>query len=299
MDWYHKPAGGKVLGHEGVGVVVETGEGVDEVAVGDRVFVNHHVGRLGGHQAARGHFTIDPAYKATRLDPGEMAEYVRIPAVNLRADSHVLPDVIDDDLATTIEPWSCVLGGLRVCGIQPGDTVLVVGGGFMGLGFAHMAPLFGAGTVLVSEYSPWRRAKAQELGATDVIDPATEDPARRLRELGDGRLADVVVAAVPSAGVYAQARALVEPGGTLHLAAPGRPGTEWVQDAAEAYFDEVTVTSRYSADHRDTYQYIRLLQSGRVDPRPAITHHFPLDRLPEAFALLREAGDSLKIVVNP
>jgi len=296
MEWYS--AEGKVLGHEGVGVVVAAGPLVDAVELGDRVFVNHHVGRLGSHRSRRGHFTIDPAYKATRLDPGEMARYVRVSAVHLAVDTHVLPDSLPDDVATTIEPWGCVLGGLKTCGIQPGDTVAVVGAGFMGLGFAHLAPRLGAGRVLVSDLSPWRRAKALELGATAVLDPA-EDVPEQVRALNDGLLADVAVAAVPSAAVYRTARDLVEPGGTLHLAAPAPPGSEWAQDASRAYFEEVTVTSKYSADHTDTDGYLRLLRSGRVDPRPAITHHFPLEELPRAFALLRAAGESLKIIINP
>jgi L-iditol 2-dehydrogenase len=98
---------------------------------------------------------------------------------------------------------------------------------------------------------------------------------------------------------YRTARRLVAAGGTIHLGAPGRPGTMWEQDGAEAYFSEVTVTSKYSADHRDTAQYLRLLEVGRVDPRPAITHRLPLTALPEAFALLVRAGESLKIVLHP
>ncbi len=296
MEWYSSE--GKILGHEGVGIVVAAGDEVDTVHLGDRVFVNHHVGRLGSHRSRHGHFTLDPFYKSTRLDPGEMARYVRVSALHLATDTHVLPDSISDDVATTIEPWSCVLGGLKTCSIRPGDTVAVVGAGFMGLGFAHLAPRLGAGRVIVSEFSEWRRRKALELGATAVIDPAG-DTVQQLRDLNDGLLADVAIAAAPSTAVYSAARALVEPGGTLHLAAPGKPGSDWAQDAAAAYFDEVTITSKYSADHTDTDGYIRLLSAGRIDPRPAITHHFPLSDLSEAFALLRAAGESLKIVIHP
>ncbi|MCI1642502.1 MAG: zinc-binding dehydrogenase [Actinomyces sp.] len=297
MDWYSGP--GKVLGHEGVGVVVAAGPDVEDFSLGQRLFVNHHIGRMSSHQALRGHYTLDPAYKASRLDPGEMARYVRVSARHLETDTQVVPDDIPDDVATTIEPWSCVLGGLKTCGILPGDTVAVVGAGFMGLGFVHLASRLGAGRVVASDFSAWRRGKALELGASEVLDPSDGDTAARLRELNDGLLADVAVVAAPSTATYSAARALVEPGGTLHLGAPGRPGTVWEQDAADAYFQEVTVTSKYSADHRDTHQYLRLLAAGRVDPRPAITHHFPLSRLPEAFALLRAAGESLKIVIHP
>ncbi|NOY55686.1 MAG: zinc-binding dehydrogenase [Actinobacteria bacterium] len=299
MEWYSTKEGGKVLGHEPVGVVVAAGVDVDAVHVGDRVFVNHHVGRLQSHWAIRGHYTRDPFYAGNRLDPGGMAEYFRVSANHLRADVHVLPESIGDSVATTIEPWSCVLGGLKTCGVQPGDTVVVLGCGFMGLGFVHMAPLFGAGTVIAVDFSSWRRDKATELGATHVLDAADPDLASKVRSLNGGLLADVVVAAVPAISAWDSARTLVEPGGTVHLGAPTKPGTVWALDGFDAYFDEVTITSKYSADHRDTYQLIRLIESGRVNPLAAITHHFALDDLADGFRLLTEADESLKIVVYP
>lgn len=299
MEWYSTREGGKILGHEPVGVVAAVGAEVEEFAIGDRVFVNHHVGRMRSHWAIRGHETMDPVYKANRLDPGAMGEYFRVSAAHLRADTHRVPDTIPDAVATTIEPWSCVLGGLRTCGIQPGDTVVVIGAGFMGLGFVHLAPAFGAGRVIASDFSAWRRERALELGATHTLDAAEDDLPGALRAINDGLLADVVVATAPTVAAWATASALVEKGGTIHLGAPGRPGSTWELDGAAQYFSEVTITSKYSADHRDTYQFLRLLTAGRIDPRPAITHHLPLDELPAGFKLLADAGESLKIVLYP
>lgn len=299
MEWYSTKEGGKILGHEPVGTVAQVGSKVVDFAPGDRVFVNHHVGRMASHWSIRGHETMDPFYKQNRLDPGAMTEYFRVSAHHLRADVHRVPEQIEDDVATTIEPWSCVLAGLKSCGIQPGDTVLVIGAGFMGMGFIHMAHLFGAGRVIASDFSEWRRGKALALGATDTLDPSSDGLPARLREINGGLLADVVVVTAPSVAAWQSAVDLVEKGGTIHLGAPGRPGSDWVLDAADQYFSEVTITSRYSADHRSTYQYIRLLASGQVDPRPAITHRFSLDDLPEAFKLLQAQGDSLKIVLHP
>lgn len=299
MPWYHASPQGKTLGHEVVGTVAKIGAHIDQFKVGDRIFTHHHIGRLESHQALRGHFTIDPYYKNTRFDPGAIADYFRLPAALVEGDTFTVPESLSDDAVVTIEPWSCVLAGLKVSGIQPGDTVLVVGAGFMGIGFTTLAPLFSAGRVIVSDPNAWRRNKAAQLGATAVIDPSESDPGEQLRAINEGHLADVVISTVPSAAVHQQSRSLVEPGGTLHLAAPGKPGTEFVQDAAQAYFEEVTITSKYSADHRDIFQYYRLLKAGRVDPTGAITHHFKLSELPEAFRLLSQADQSLKIVLRP
>ncbi|WP_305972402.1 alcohol dehydrogenase catalytic domain-containing protein, partial [Mameliella sp. MMSF_3537] len=128
MAWYKTEP--KVLGHEPVGEVVEVGAGVTDYKIGDRVFVNHHVGRVNSHLSRRGHFTRDPFYKSMKLDPGGVCDYYRVTAQHLAMDAHKLPDSISTEAAVTIEPWSCVLSGLKVCNIQPGDTVAVVGAGF-------------------------------------------------------------------------------------------------------------------------------------------------------------------------
>lgn len=299
MEWYSTKEGGKVLGHEPVGRIAALGDEVEGLELGDRVFVNHHVGRMNSHWAIRGRYTKDPYYKNNRLFPGAMAEYFRASAAHVAADVHVLDDSIPDVSATTIEPWSCVLGGLKQCLIQPGDTVAVVGAGFMGLGFVHMAPLFGAGSVIALDFSDWRLGKAVELGATATINPSTTDPADAIREMNRGLLADVVIVTAPSMAAWDSAKTLVEVGGNLHLGAPGPPGSDFILDGADTYFNEVTINSKYSADHRDTYQFIRLLESGRVTPELAITHELPLSDLSTGFAMLTEAGESLKIVMRP
>jgi L-iditol 2-dehydrogenase len=298
MAWYKKSEP-KVLGHEPVGEVVEIGAGVTGYTIGDRVFVNHHVGRIDSHLSRRGHFTRDPFYSQMKLDPGGVCEYYRVTTQHLAMDAHKLPNSISTEAAVTIEPWSCVLSGLKTCHIQPGDTVAVVGAGFMGQGFVHMAPLFGAGKVVALDFSDWRLEQARGFGATHAINPQTEDPVAALRALNGGRLADTVIVTAPFPTAWRQALALVEVGGCLHLGAPLPPGTDWVQDGHKAYFDQITITSRYSSDHTDTYSYIRLLEAGRIMADKAISHRFGIADSAKAFRLLVEAEKSLKIVIYP
>ncbi len=298
MPWYKKPQP-TVLGHEPAGEVVEVGRNVKNFTVGERLFVNHHVGRVRSHWSLRGHYTRDPYYSTTKLDPGAICEYYRVTGDHLRMDVHRLPDSMSNEVATTIEPWSCVIGGLKTCGIQPGDTVAVVGAGFMGQGFIHMAPLFGAGKVVALDFSNWRLERARELGATHAINPKETDPVEAMRALNNGMLADAVVVIAPSQKAWDQALALTEVGGTLHLGAPLAPGIPWTRDGNRAYFDEITVTSKYSSDHHDTYSYFRLLDAGRVKADQAITHFFDIKDSAVAFKTLVDAGESLKIIVYP
>ena len=298
MAWYKKSLP-KVLGHEAVGEVVEVGAGVTEFRAGDRMFINHHVGRVNSHLSRRGHPTRDPFYSSTRLDPGGVCGFYRVTAQHVAMDAHKLPDGISTDAAVTIEPWSCVLSGLKVSNIQPGDTVAVVGAGFMGQGFVHLAPLFGAGKVVALDYSDWRLDRAMEFGATHRINPGRNDPVQSMRSANNGRLADTVVVTAPLAQAWEQAMTLVEVGGCLHLGAPLPPGTGWTREGSSAYFDQITITSRYSSDQTDTYGYIRLLESGRINAEQAISHRFGMEDSAEAFRLLVKATESLKIVVYP
>ncbi len=298
MAWYKK-AEPKVIGHEPIGEVVEVGSDVKDYKVGDRLFVNHHVGRIDSHLSRRGHFTRDPFYSQMKLDPGGVCEFYRVTAQHLRMDAHKLPDSISTEAAVTIEPWSCVMSGLKVCNIQPGDAVAVVGAGFMGQGFVHLSSLFGAGKVVALDFSDWRLARAREFGATHTINPKNEDAVAALRAANNGRLADTVIVIAPSTAAWAQALALVEVGGTLHLGAPLPPDTDWVRDGNAAYFDQISVTSRYSSDHTDTYSYIRLLEAGRIKADQAISHRFDIADAAEAFEMLVKAEKSLKIIVYP
>ncbi|MDE0210779.1 MAG: zinc-binding dehydrogenase, partial [Boseongicola sp.] len=170
---------------------------------------------------------------------------------------------------------------------------------FMGQGFVHLAPLFGAGKVVALDLSDKRLARAREFGATHTINPRTGDTVEMMRTLNGGRLADTVIAIAPFSSAWEQALSLVEVGGCLHLGAPLPPETDWVRDGNRAYFDQVTVTSRYSSDHTDTYSYIRLLEAGRIMAEQAISHRYDIRDSAEAFRTLVAAEQSLKIVVYP
>ena len=299
MEWYHIKTAPKVMGHEPAGVVVEVGKDVTRFKEGDRVFVNHHVGRTYSHLAQRGHFTRDPFYKQTHLEPGTMCEYFRAPAVNVEMDTHVLPENVSFAEAVVLEPWGCVAGGLKAAHVQPGDTLAVVGCGFMGQGFVHMAPLFGASTVIALDLSEYRLEKARKMGATFTVNPTQENAKEKVLELTRGNLADVVCVTVPTLRAWEQGYELVGVGGSLHFNAPAPREQRWQLDPERLYMSELTITSKYSADHHDTYQVLRWLEAGRIKPGPTLTHEFGLEGISEAFDLLLRADKSLKSIIYP
>ena len=299
MEWYHIQRAPKVMGHEPAGIIEEVGRDVHGYSVGDRIFVNHHAINVNSHLSIRGHYTKDHEYHRSRLDPGGMCEYFKISADHIRTSIIRLPDDLPFGEATVLEPWGCVIGGLKKSNIQPGDTVAVVGCGFMGQGFIHMAHLFGAGKVIACDLSDYRLEKALEAGANATINPGKVDPVDALRTLNGGREADVVISTVPSVRVIEQAYSMVYTGGTLHINAPSPVNEVWQFRPNDMYTKEITITTKYSADHEDIYQLFELIQSGKVNPSLGITHRFGLAGIQEAFELLVKGGESLKSVLYP
>jgi L-iditol 2-dehydrogenase len=299
MEWYHAPRAPKVMGHEPAGIIVEKGPQVKNFNVGDRIFVNHYVSCGTCRQCLRGRFTQCEHLKESKLYPGTTSQYFRVPSRQLNRDTLLIPDNVSFAEATVCEPWGCVIGGLKVTEILPGDTVLVIGAGFMGLGFIHMAPLFGAGKVIAMDLSDWRLNKSLSMGATHTINPSTENVEEKLRDLNGGYLADVVIVTVPTVALYTQGHNLVEKGGFLHLGAPTMPEPLWQINPQRQYFTEMKISSKYSADHNDTSQIMKWLAAGRIDVLSAITHRVELKDTLSAFMMMVEAGESLKTIVYP
>ena len=150
MAWYQDPRAPVVLGHEPVGVVAEAGEGAG-LEPGQRVFVHHHVPCFTCRECRRGRHTLCATFRATRIDPGGLAELIRVPEPNVRADVLALPEDLPDLAATLIEPLGCIIHGLRLARVGPGSGVAVVGAGSMGLLMIQAARWLGATRVVAVE----------------------------------------------------------------------------------------------------------------------------------------------------
>ena len=133
MEWYMRPRAPLYPGHEPVGIVVAMGEGVQQFTVGQRVFFHHHVPCMVCHFCQRGSFSQCTTFRATRLYPGGLAEYIRVPAPNVQLDVLALPDELSFEAATLIEPLACCIRGIERAALQPGDSVCILGAGSNGL----------------------------------------------------------------------------------------------------------------------------------------------------------------------
>ncbi len=298
MEWYRVPKAPLVLGHEATGEVVAVGDGVGGYAPGDRIFVSHHVPCMTCRYCLAGHHSVCETLRRTNYDPGGFSEYIRVPAVNVERGTYRLPPELSYEDGVFIEPLACVVRGQRMARLQPGQSVLVVGSGIAGLLHVQLACALGAGRVVATDLSDYRLAAAKRLGAEGVLH-AREDVPHRLRELNDGRLADLVITSTGAPQALAQALRSVEPGGTILFFAPTEPGAEIPLPFNDLWRNEVTMTSTYAGGPVDILEAIELLRAGRIRTREMITHRLPLAETGKGFQLVARAQDSIKVVVEP
>jgi len=299
MEWYLLHRAPIILGHEPTGIVVEVGQGVTKFKPGDRVFVHHHVGCMSCHYCRRGHFTMCENFTKSHIYPCAFAEYIRVPAENVQHDVHLLPDSMSFEEGALIEPMACVVKGIKLAGIQPGDTVAVVGSGFMGLGFVQLARVWGAGKVVAFDFNDWRLERGLELGADFAINSANVDGLEALQEINEGRGADSVIVTANGVKAIEFGLKIAGKGSTVHFFAPPHPDEELVIHPTDLFFREITLTTSYSCNHIDTVQALQFIASGRINAKAMITHRFGLDRVADGIALFKEAGESIKTVIKP
>jgi L-iditol 2-dehydrogenase len=298
MEWYRKPKAPLVLGHEAVGRVVQVGQGAQGFREGDRVFASHHVPCMVCHACLQDRHTACDTLRRTSLDPGGFAQFARVPAVNVRHGTLHVPGSLGDDEATFVEPLGCAVRGQRRVGLRAGDSVLVLGCGVAGLLHVLLARALGAGPIVAVDELPARLDAARRCGA-DAAVAAGPEAVQAARKANQGRLSDVVLVATGALPALQQALRAVEAGGRVLWFAPAQPGQQLALPFNELWRNEVTLASTYGAAPGDLAQSLQLLAGGRVQVRDLVTHRLPMARVGEAFRLVAEAKESLKVVVHP
>jgi L-iditol 2-dehydrogenase len=299
MEWYADSKAPTVLGHEPVGFVSRLGSGVQGFIPGDRVFVHHHVPCFVCHYCQRGSYSCCLTFRESRIYPGGFAEYVRVPAINVERDVLRLPDGLGFEEATLIEPAACAIRGMKRAGLHKGDTVLIIGVGVSGLLFTQLSRMWGAGLIIASDMVDYRLQAATKLGADFTVQATELDLEEELRELNEGRGADLVIVTPGSAKTMEQGIGLAGKGGTVLLYAPLPPGATLPVDVHDLLFSEITLVSTYSCGPDETRAALEFIRRGRVQTEGLITHRFGLDEVGEAIRLAVRARESLKVVVVP
>ena len=281
-----------VLGHEYSGEVVEVGEGVTGFAVGDHVTVdpNSYCGHCAYCQ--NGKKQLCPSMEAIGVTrDGGFAQYSLIPA----SQAFKLEPTVPWEAAAMAEPLACCLHGIDLAGIQVGDKVCVVGGGAIGLLMVQLAKLSGASQIVLSEPNEKRRQVGLQLGANAAIDPTRPDAQEAFAQvLGGG--ANVVIECVGNVPAVKSAFQFAGKGATVLLFSVPKVDATFDLPLFDVYKKELTIKGSFV--NPDTHaRAVALINSGKVDFGPIITHRFTLDQLPEAIAM-QMSDASIKVVVE-
>ena len=298
MPWYIRRKAPLVFGHEPAGEIVALGDPAphdrDGVPfhVGERVFVHHHAPCFACRSCERGDFVQCATWRSSKIEPGAMAEYFRVPPENL-GDTLRLPSDLPAQAASLVEPLACVVKSLRRARPRPGDALYMVGLGVMGLLHVALARAHGH-AVYASDFALSRRVLAEAMGAR-TFDAAGE-VLSSLRGASDGRGAEIVICGPGNAAALDHAIAACAPGGTVVQFTPFEPGTPYVFDQSDAYFRDLTLVASYSCGPDDTLAALEHLKEKRVAPSMLGATTIALDDVAAAYSDLR-SGRAIKPIV--
>jgi alcohol dehydrogenase len=291
---------GRVLGHEAVGIVEQVGDRVRTMGPGDRVLVSC-VSACGNCPACReGHFGQcrgGGGWLLGHTYDGTQAEFARIPFADHSTYS-LPPNVTDEEaliLADTM-PTGYEVGVLKAH-VQPGDVVVVVGAGPIGLAAITGARLFSPSHVIAIDHADRRLEAAKQFGADVTVNNTTSDPLEVVRALTDRQGADVAIEAVGEGETFELAVRLTRPG--AHVANIGVHGKPAALHLEDQWTRDITVTTGLV----DTYSIpvlMRLLANRQIETSRFVTHRFDLEDIGEAYDVLASAGETgaLKVLLT-
>jgi L-iditol 2-dehydrogenase len=296
-------AGPRVFGHEIAGTVAALGRGARGFREGQRVVLHHHIPCGACFFCGLTAYAQCETYKrngtTAGFEPsgGGYSEYVKALDWIVERGAIAIPDGVLPEEAVFVEPVNTCLKAVRRAGIAKGQRVLVVGQGPIGLLLMQLARWAGA-DVFVSDTMPDRLEMGRRLGAAAAFD-AREDVAREMRALTEGRGVDCAFVAAVGQGAFGQAVHSVRPAGRIMVFANTSPGEIAEVDLGALCASEKEILTSYSASVDVQDLAARLVFGREVRVRELVTHRFPIERAPEAFALAaRPSPGVLKVVLQ-
>jgi L-iditol 2-dehydrogenase len=296
--------GPRVFGHEIAGTVVRLGRGTARWREGQRVVVHHHVPCGACFYCSRSAYAQCARYKqngtTAGFEPagGGYAEYVLVMDWIVERGTVAIPDDVLPEEAVFVEPVNTCLKAVEKAAIVPGETVLVVGQGPIGLLLMQLVRWLGA-TAVASDPIAERRAKAVDLGASFVFDSTSGVP-EEVRGLTEGRGSDCTIVAAGGKAAFEQALAATRPAGRVVSFAATSRGETAELDLGLLTTSEKDVLAAYSSSIDLQEQAAQLVFCREVRVRELVSHRLPIERAAEAFALARTpASGTLKVVLQP
>jgi alcohol dehydrogenase len=290
---------GRILGHEGVGIVEEVGEGVTAFRPGFPVLISciTSCGKCDFCRKQMYSHCRNGGWVLGHIIDGTQAEYVRIPYAD--TSLYALPSGVDEDalaMLSDIFPTAFECGVLNGQ-VKPGDTVAIVGAGPIGLAALLTARFYSPAEVIAVDVDPNRLDVARDLGATLVVDSGGGDAAEAVRSFTGGAGVDVAIEAVGVPATFDICQSIVAPGGRIaNVGVHGRPVELHLE---KLWSDNITLTTRL-VDTVTTPLLLKLVESGRLQPRSLVTHSFRLSEAMKAYDTFGNAAKerALKVVLK-
>jgi L-iditol 2-dehydrogenase len=294
----------RIFGHETAGVVAAVGTGVRKFEVGDRVVVFHHIPCRQCYYCLHKTFAQCLTYKkvgcTAGFEPsgGGFAEYVRVMDWIVEQGAVKIPEGVSFEQACFVEPVNTCIKGIEALRLQPGETVLAIGQGPIGIILSVLARKAGA-TVVTSDLYPERLKITKSLEFEHMVDASKDDAIRYVRERTEGRGADAVILAVGSNSLIRPAMDAARPGGRVLLFAQTQRG-EVVIDPAAVCVDEKTLVGSYSASVDLQKESVDFVMNREMDLERLISHRFRLEESAQALDLAAHPqSGSMKVVIQP
>ena len=292
-------AAGRILGHEGTGVIDEAGAGVSRFRKGDRVLISCITACGKCEYCRRGmpsHCEQGGWILGNTID-GTQAEFVRIPFADTSLYS--IPAAADDDamvMLSDILPTGYECGVLNGC-VKPGDTVAIVGAGPVGLAALLTAQFYAPANLIVIDLDDNRLEVARQFGATRVINSTDRRAAEKVMALTGGKGVEVAIEAVGIGATFGICQDIIGAGG--HIANVGVHGASVTLHLEKLWSQNITITTRL-VDTVTTPLLLKTVMAGKLKPLQLITHHFKLDEIIAAYDTFGNAGRerALKVIIT-
>lgn len=290
---------GRIIGHEGVGVVEETGTAVSNFKKGDHVIISCITSCGKCEYCKKGMYShcADGGWILGNLIDGTQAEYVRIP----HADNSLfpIPDGADEEALVML---SDILPTGFECGVlngqvKPGDTIAIVGAGPIGLATLLTAQFYSPAEIIMIDQDDNRLAVSQTFGASQTINNKTENATEKIMALTNGKGVDVAIEAVGIPATFELCTDIIAPGG--HIANIGVHGKSVSLHLETLWAKNITITTGL-VDTVTTPMLFKTVQAKKIEPKKLITHRFKLDQIIEAYDTFGNAAEenALKVILE-
>ena len=283
-----------IAGHELSGTVEDMGKDVKNLKVGDHVTVNPNFpcGKCEQCRVGRENLCTDLLNLGVRLNGG-FAQYVKVKETLV----YKLKDEVDLEVASLSEPLSCCIHGMELAQIKPGDSVLVIGCGPIGLLMVQLAKICGAAKILATDMMEKRRGLALSLGADVSLNPLEENIQEAVEDLLHGR-PEVVVECVGKSLTQEESINLVKPGGKVIWFGVADPKNKIKINPYYVYKNEITIKGSFINPYT-TGKAVNLLSDKRIKLKELISHRFKLENFDEAMRTHIKDENRIKVVVKP